>query len=662
MKLKSITIVNVKSFRDKTTIEFDKNLNILIGSNAGGKSNLLDIITVVIRGLFVKIFSIQEQSNQFRQILTINPAPSSNLIQDLEKFIGNDNNNSSIEVTFEVTKEDIENINKIKSKKEIFKRNLENYSNGTNLIGVIDSVCQSLENHNLREGMEVSYTTAQNYVINPPTGDNEKAYLSYLNNFELLLILSDEEISFKYFYLYFSPYRAMNISNLQTNSDQNFYQLYQNYALSTSKYLPSNSPTSLIQVSSLYFSQKIRKLESDAKYEGYYYRWKEDEEVKLVTKYLKKVDYDWDIEHVIPNKNFYELIIKNDIGKFLISQASSGEKEIINFLLGISALNIRNGLIIIDELELHLHPKWQMLLMDIFTELSNETGNQFIISTHSPVLINEKTISNVIRIYKDKGISKNVKIKETNLPDVKDLLHIVNSHNNEKLFFADKIVLVEGITDRLIFEKLISFYQSKKNEHQVVEVLEVHGKNNFDKYMQILKEIKCKSYIIADLDYVKELTDKDKNEKIKEFFDINHSSISKTIKDKKSYDGKKLSELIEEAIMKNKITEELKNTYNYIKYRHLKLRDDLTEEEINELKEYIEQKGKENIFILHDENNLERTDIEDFLPKGYKDLNGIIKLTKPDSDIFKEWFENDTEQERGGYLKEIIQNILDLNN
>jgi len=49
MKLKSVTIENVKSFRDKTTIELDKSFNILIGPNAGDKSNLLDIITGTVK-------------------------------------------------------------------------------------------------------------------------------------------------------------------------------------------------------------------------------------------------------------------------------------------------------------------------------------------------------------------------------------------------------------------------------------------------------------------------------------------------------------------------------------------------------------------------------------------------------------------------------------
>lgn len=41
---------------------------------------------------------------------------------------------------------------------------------------------------------------------------------------------------------------------------------------------------------------------------------------------------------------------------------------------------------------------------------------------------------------------------------------------------------------------------------------------------------------------------------------------------------------------------------------------------------------------------LEYTEIEDFLPEGYKNLDGIIELTK--SNIFENWLKSDNEQEK----------------
>jgi AAA15 family ATPase/GTPase len=47
--------------------------------------------------------------------------------------------------------------------------------------------------------------------------------------------------------------------------------------------------------------------------------------------------------------------------------------------------------IIIDEIEEHLHPKWQRVilpaLINIYTNLSNELKIQYLISTHSPLIL-----------------------------------------------------------------------------------------------------------------------------------------------------------------------------------------------------------------------------------------------------------------------------------
>lgn len=602
MKLKSITIENIKSFNDKTTIEFDKNLNILIGPNGEGKSNLLDIITQAIRR-FTKMYCTTSGGNEQTEVFkAIQQVTFPFLNTKLEKFAGNESSASLLEVVFEVTKEDIDNINEIKSKKEIFKKNLEKYKNGSEFVRIIESVYLSLEKSSLQEGVKLKYTISNpndQMTVNSNFNSNEEAYLSYLNNLELFLILLDEKVDLKPSYLYFSPYRIVNASNLQTNlSNLNYYQLYQNYAGSTSRSI-GNSP---IELASFYFAQKKRKLEVEAKDNGYNNQWEEDEGVKLVNCYFSKLGYKWDIYVVDLNKNIYEMSLEKDGRKFLITQASSGEKEIFNLLLSIVALNVRDGLIIIDEPELHLHPKWQRLLMDLFIELSTKTSIQFIIATHSGIFINEKTISNVIRVYRDDtGTSKVVKIKEKNLPEIKDLLHIINSLNNEKLFFADKVVLVEGITDRIFFKKLIEECKPESGNSEVVEVLEVQGKGLFSKYKRFLKEIGCKYYIIADFDYIRDLASEEKKEEIKALFVA----------------GK-----------------------------------------IDELKDYIEEKEKENIFILYCKNK--KCEIEDFLPDDHKNknknLDTIIKLTK--NDKFKEKLYDSIESEKKERLEKIVDRIL----
>jgi hypothetical protein len=97
--------------------------------------------------------------------------------------------------------------------------------------------------------------------------------------------------------------------------------------------------------------------------------------------------------------------IKHFYGETPIIHASAGIKRIITLSylivwawnehkIGASLNNMvpENRLvIIIDEIEEHLHPKWQRVilpaLIDIYKSLSNELKIQYLISTHSPLIL-----------------------------------------------------------------------------------------------------------------------------------------------------------------------------------------------------------------------------------------------------------------------------------
>jgi len=76
---------------------------------------------------------------------------------------------------------------------------------------------------------------------------------------------------------------------------------------------------------------------------------------------------------------------KQAFGPLSLKRASSGEQCLLVLLLGIAG-NIENGaLVLIDEPEISLHPKWQEDFMQMLMRaFSGYRGCQFIIATHSP--------------------------------------------------------------------------------------------------------------------------------------------------------------------------------------------------------------------------------------------------------------------------------------
>ncbi|MFH4964533.1 AAA family ATPase [Gaetbulibacter sp. M235] len=621
MKLQSIRIKNVKSFREQIEINLNDDFNILIGPNGSGKSNLLDIITICIRQYFLLPYTVNESNDTqgFFKNISQNQA-FRNIQQFLDKFYG-DSSDSEIEIDFIVKQEDIDNINEVVQNIDSIKDKLSDFRNAQDYNHQIKQI-EAWNNSVLTVDEKLTYSI-KNYSVNNQNETPKKLlFFQYLNYFEFLLILIRELPAIKLHtnYLYFSPYRGANLQNLQANlSNQNFYQVLQTVINTTSK-----SVFSLINLATIYFAEKRRGFEDEATSEGYIQKWMNDEEVKLVSKYLGKLGYGWDLRLIDKNKNIYEIVLTKESKEFYINQASSGEKEIINFLLGVFAFNINNGIIIIDEPELHLHPRWQNVLLDLFIELSRVTKNQFILSTHSPTFINDRSYNHIFRIYKDiNNVSKEITLKDSDSFKLRDILHIVNSTNNEKIFFADVVLLVEGITDRLVFQKILNEQIESFNATRIVEIIEIKGKSNVDNFKKFLSSLKIPTYFISDLDYVNEIG----SSEIKTLFASNRKKIEKdVIKNQKSKDGDSLVQIIERAISEKK-TDELEIIWEYIKSFRRKLKLTLSPSEEVSLKKLISDQKNNNNFILR------RGDIEDYFPIGFKtkDLVKVISLLQGDN-------------------------------
>ena len=105
-----------------------------------------------------------------------------------------------------------------------------------------------------------------------------------------------------------------------------------------------------------------------------------------------------------------ELKINNDGVEINIYQASQGQQILVALAADLSRrlvmLNPKSeiplsgqGIVIIDEIELHLHPQWQQTIIQ---NLLNTFPNiQFIITTHSPQVLSTVDKSNIRKFDKD---------------------------------------------------------------------------------------------------------------------------------------------------------------------------------------------------------------------------------------------------------------------
>lgn len=96
-----------------------------------------------------------------------------------------------------------------------------------------------------------------------------------------------------------------------------------------------------------------------------------------------------------------DIIYKCNNKELNIELVSSTVKSLAGFFLYLKYKSKKGDVIIIDESELNLHPENQRRLFKFFSFLSKQ-GISFILSTHSPILINEVNNMLLFQDLKDK--------------------------------------------------------------------------------------------------------------------------------------------------------------------------------------------------------------------------------------------------------------------
>ena len=95
-------------------------------------------------------------------------------------------------------------------------------------------------------------------------------------------------------------------------------------------------------------------------------------------------------------------IFENSAGEeFDINDLSSGEKQLFLRTLSIKMLEPKNSIILIDEPELSLHPKWQQRIIEVYKKIGE--NNQIIVATHSPHILGSVSNENIFILYKNEN-------------------------------------------------------------------------------------------------------------------------------------------------------------------------------------------------------------------------------------------------------------------
>lgn len=383
--IKSVEFKNFRNLNGK--YEFDSNLNVLIGKNNSGKTNVLEGIRLAFSAIsndYFKISSSDFKDSNTDNIIEINVELLDNAIPSLNYIVDKEEYKCGFKVTIRATQSG-------RFVKEVF---------------LLDGSCIDMEI--LREDEKVP-------------------------NLYLIPLIRIEDI-----------YTAGLTTGI-------------------SKFIDSE--------------EKYKQLKEDSKKAIFNEIKDKREKFKML---CKKFNENIDIELTDPKFFNERLYIVDGLNEHNFN-IGSGYKSIANIML--NTLDEKFNIILIDEIENHLHPA---LIRTLIRELRGVANTIIIATTHSSVVINELEMKEIIDI-------SGKKVTSISKPEIIKKLNVFLHPGRNELMLADNIILVEGYTEEL----LLKYYLRNINYNWTV--INVAGVM-FEPYIELACLLNKKLIVISDND------------------------------------------------------------------------------------------------------------------------------------------------------------------
>lgn len=204
----------------------------------------------------------------------------------------------------------------------------------------------------------------------------------------------------------------------------------------------------------------------------------------------------------IDSMDFYKALdLQVREGEFTISATKLGEgvqNALVLAILQVFEERRKKGaILLIEEPEMFLHPQMQRSLSKTLQAIG--TTNQVLYTTHSPHFVTIPEYPQVLLVRR--GVH-GTSVRRSNLPlDAKRREKLIKEFDPERneLFFATRLILVEGDTEKLALPEY-----ARRLGHDLdrsgTTIVEVGGKRSLMEFVQIAKSFAIPTGIIYDRD------------------------------------------------------------------------------------------------------------------------------------------------------------------
>jgi putative ATP-dependent endonuclease of OLD family len=195
-------------------------------------------------------------------------------------------------------------------------------------------------------------------------------------------------------------------------------------------------------------------------------------------------------EWILDNLRLGFQITKDADQTLALSEAGSGVQS--GVLLALHRLGTKASqnpniqyILAVEEPEAFLHPQKQKELYEDIRALAADSPNlRIIVTTHSPYIVAEVPFTKLGLVKRD-GQHSGLHVAEVKNANEHEMFDAYSSEVNSALFFADKVVLVEGESDARVIKVLLE-KKFKALAHRI-SVISASGNTNFSPFLRMIK-------------------------------------------------------------------------------------------------------------------------------------------------------------------------------
>lgn len=207
-----------------------------------------------------------------------------------------------------------------------------------------------------------------------------------------------------------------------------------------------------------------------------------------------------------------EVFITEGSRKVNIQNTGTGTQSAV--IIGILELALKNKpsksrLFCIEEPEVFIHPHGIRYLGDLLRKISEDNKTQVVVSSHCPVLVATFNPQEIVRVDKSGGATKIFQPPPNTLTN-EHFKRFINSENAE-MFFSDKVILVEGDTEKHLLSALgrITLVNEDNSDDGYCDfdkanigIIKLNGKENLMNFIEILAVFKIPYIALVDNDFL----------------------------------------------------------------------------------------------------------------------------------------------------------------